>query len=62
MVGEANATLVQFATDIASCASSIMDIFSSVLSIFMQPPIVYFLGIGVVVAMVGVARRLIKKH
>jgi len=57
-----NATLVQFGTDIVASSTSIIGVFGTCLAIFMQPPIVFFLGIGVVASCFHMASRLIRRH
>jgi hypothetical protein len=58
----ANTSLVQFGTDIVASSGDIMTIIGNVLQIFMQPPIVFFLGIAVVATGVRIASKLIRRH
>ena len=54
------ATLTEFITNMTEVVSAISTMFVDVLSIFMEPPLVFFLGIGVFGAVAGIALRMIR--
>ena len=54
------ATLTEFIVNMSEVVTAVSSMFVDVLSIFMEPPLVFFLGIGVFSAVAAIALRMIR--
>jgi len=51
-------TLTQLLTNLTEIATSLTTMATSIMALFMEPPLVVFVGLAIFVAIVGIVRRL----
>lgn len=50
-------TLTAFLANLTEIVTSVTDMFTSVMSVFMEPPLVVFVGLGIFAFVIGIVGR-----